>query len=200
MDKKQELKLQLLAEECRTCGESIRTLFLATEKVIGLGLAIMAAGMAYGLKEGIHEILVLLPVGIFGVLLYGIYISTEILSLGGYRRYLEEGINAAFGEAIFYWESGIAEKRHSDFVRYALHFVYLLFLAVTIYVSCRTAWRQYGSEVFCALVIVILALLIVLIISFVNMNKSFDKTYKLAKGGLHRDITAQARGNTGEDD
>ncbi len=51
MDKREELKIELLIKECDSVGQEIKTLFLASEKVIGLGMAIIAAGLTFGLKE-----------------------------------------------------------------------------------------------------------------------------------------------------
>jgi len=200
MDKREELKIELLIKECDSVGQEIKTLFLASEKVIGLGLAIIAAGLTFGLKEKINEILLFLPIAVLGVMLYGVHIFTELMSLGGYKCYLEERINTILGENILLWESFIAKERHRAFITYFLHFVYLLFLASTIYISLNTACRHYESRVFWGIVIVILTLSIGLIVSFVKMYRAFNKTYQMAKRQANQKIAINTPPNMAQED
>jgi hypothetical protein len=81
MEKKEELKIGLLFKECDSVGQGIRNLSLLAEKISALGFAVIAAGLAYGIKENINEILLFLPFAFFGVLLYGIHVLTEGMSL-----------------------------------------------------------------------------------------------------------------------
>ena len=200
MDKREEFKIELLIKECDSVGQKIETLFLASEKVIGLGLAIIAAGLTFGLKEKINEILLFLPIAVLGVMLYGVHIFTELTSLGGYKCYLEERINTIFGENILLWESFIAKGRHHAFVTYFLHFVYLLFLASTIYISLNTACRHYESSVFWGIVIVILTLSVGLIVSLVKMYGAFNKTYQMAKRQANQKIAIDTSPNMAQED
>ena len=181
MDKKEEIKINLLIKECDTIGQGIRTLILAGERVVALGFAVIAAGLTFGIKEKIDEILLFLPFAVFGVLLYGIHIFTEVMSLGGYKRNLEEKINVILGENLLLWELFLAKERHGAFGKTILNLVYAFFLVLTIFISLSTAWRNYTKGTFGGLVIGILFLTICLVISMYKMDKAFHRTYQIAK-------------------
>lgn len=181
MDKKEEIKINLLIKECDSVGQGIRTLFLSSEKLIALEFTIIAAGLTIGIKEKINEILLFLPIAAFGVLLYGIHIYTELLSLGGYKRYLEEKINITLGENVLLWESLITKTRHFDFVTNILWIIYTFFLVLIILIGLSTALQYYTKGTFWAMVIVVLFFTVSLIISLYRMTKIFDKTYQIAK-------------------
>lgn len=132
MDSKEKLQIELLQKEYDNVWQGIRNLSLAGSKVIALGLTIIAAGLTLGVKEKILDILLLLPIAIYGVLFYGIHISTELISLGGYKRYLEEKLNGITGNNILLWELSIARRRHSAFGKNFLYIIYVLFLVLTI--------------------------------------------------------------------
>jgi hypothetical protein len=182
MDGKEEIKINLLIKECDSVGQGIRTLFLSTEKFIGFGFTIIAAGLAYGIKEKINEILLVLPFALIGALLYVIDVSTEINSLGGYKCHLEETINMALGKNVLLWELFIAKERHRPVVRLFLYLVYSLFLGFTIFISLSTAWRCYTTKsIFFCILITILLLTAGLIISLHKMNVAFNRTYQIAR-------------------
>lgn len=181
MDKKEELKIDLLIKEYESIGQGIRTLFITNEKIIGLGFTIIATGLTFGIKEEINEILLFLPVAIFGMMLYGVHIFTELMSMSGYRRCLEEKINVLLEDNILHWESSVVQKKHRTFGNYLLYIVYFLFLVLAIFVSLSTAWQHYSDKVFWGIASLTLGLLVALIISIVEMNKVRDKTYQNAK-------------------
>jgi len=181
MNKKEELKIEILMKEYECVGQKIEALFLTSERIIGLGIVVIVAMLTFGLERKINSILLFLPVAFLGVLLYGVHVFTELTSLGGYKRYLEERINTIFEENLLFWESIIAKKRHYAFVTYFLHFLYAFFLVLTVSLSLHTAWQHYGNKVFWFIITFLLGLSIGLIISLVKMYKAFDETYKMAK-------------------
>lgn len=124
---KEELIIEVLIRECETVGQQINTFILANQKTIGLGLAVLSAGLVYGLKEQIKEVLLFLPIAAFGILFYGIRIITETMCLGGYKHHLEETINRILGKNILLWESFIAPNLLHGSVTKFLYFIYALF-------------------------------------------------------------------------
>lgn len=200
MDKKEEIKINLLIKECDSVGQGIRTLLLSSEKIIALGFTIIAAGLTFGLKEKINEILLFLPFAVFGVLLYGIYIFTELMSLGGYKCHLEEKINKTLGENVLLWELFIAKGRHRAFVKYFLYLIYVLFLGLTVFISLSTAWQHYTKSTFGGIVIGILFLTVGLIIALNKMNKVFDRTYQVAKKRFEQKEVIGTSPNTAQTD
>jgi len=188
MDEKEKLEIEILVKECDSVGQEIRTLFRTSEKIIALGIGIIAAGLTLGLTEGINEILLFLPVAVLGVFFYAVLINTELMSLGGYKRYLEERINIIFRENILLWESFIAKGKRRLLIWRLLHFIYLLFFGLTIFISLHTAWQHYGRKVFWGIVILLSVLFIGLILSFIEKEKTFDKTYQMARKRLNQVI------------
>ena len=180
-NKKEELKLDLFNKEYDSVAQAIRTLFLAGEKVIALGVTIIVAGLSYGIKEKVYDLLLFLPFAFFGVLFYGIHIFVEIMSLGGYKRFWEERINIAFDENILLWELFISKGRHRFIGRIFLYIIYMIFLGFTILISLRTAHEKYTDGTFWGILIGILFFSIGLIIVMYKSNKAFDRTYQIAK-------------------
>lgn len=200
MDKKEEIKINLLIKECDSVGQGTRTLFLSSERVIALGFTIIAAGLTFGIKEKILEILLFLPIAVFGVLLYGIHISTELMSLGGYKCHLEEKINITLGENVLLWELFIAKERHGAFGGTFLYLIYALFLGLAVFISLSTALQHYTKSTFWGIVIVILFLTVALIISLYKMNKAFDRTYQIAKKRSKQKVVIGTSPNTAQTD
>jgi len=198
MDKKEELKIDLLFKECDSVGQGIRNLSLLAEKISALGFAVIAAGLAYGIKENINEILLFLPFAFFGVMLYGIHILTEGMSLGCYKRHLEEKINITFGEHLLLWELFIAKERHGAFARFFLCIVYLFFLVCTGFISMKTALQNYTKSTFVFILIGILFSIVVLIISYCKMNRAFDRIYQIAKKQSEQKVVIGTSPNTAQ--
>lgn len=181
MDTEEKHKNDVLFREYESVGQVIYTLFLTSEKIIALGFTVIAAGLTYGLKEEINEILLFLPVAVFGVLFYGVHLFTELMSLGGYKRHLEEKINVSVGENVVLWQLFIAKGRHKAFGKIFLYIIYLIFLGLTIFISLSTAWQHYTKSTFGCSVVIILFLGYGLIISLYKMNRAFEETYQIAK-------------------
>lgn len=180
-DENEKLKINMMAKECDSIGQAVRNFILGEERIIALGLTIMGAALAYGLKEKINEILLILPIAVFGVMIYGSRLFHELMSMAGYKKYLEEKINNKVGENILFWELFISKEMHGSFPNKVLYIIYVIFLALTVYISLGTASKYYSKNIFWGMVIVISFLTIGLIISFIKMNRAFEKIYTLSK-------------------
>ena len=181
MDNREELRIELLIKECERVGQVISSMTPTVEKIIGLGCTVIATGLIFGIKEKIDEILLFLPVAVFGVFFYGIRTATETRSLGGYKRHLEEKINTILGQNILFWESLMAPNMHGSFAMKLLYFIYAFFLVLIVFISLSTAWKYYTRSTFWCMVIILLLLFIGLIISLHKLYKTFDRTYQLVK-------------------
>jgi hypothetical protein len=168
-------KVEVLIKECEIVGKRLSDLVLMSEKIVALGFTIIAVGMSLGIKEKIYEILLVMPVAAFGVLSYGILVGSEIMSLGGYKRYLEEKINITFRENILLWESFIAKQRHRSFEVNFLNIIYALFLLFVIGISLSTTLQYYTKSTFVFMLAVILTLTFGLIIALYKMKKNEKK-------------------------
>src|SRR3972149_9774154 len=93
-EKEEKTDIEVLLHEHESVSQGIRSQIESNEKIMSLGLTVLGAGTVYGLKEKINEMFFLLPIGVFGLMLYTIFINTVAMSYGGYKQYLEERINA----------------------------------------------------------------------------------------------------------
>ena len=123
-----------LIKECEIISNRILSVWLNSVRIIVIGITLLIGllGLAYrgiGLESNgtMKEVLVLLPIGFFFLLYYAIYLFTEVNSLGGYKKFLEEKLNERAGTDIFLWESKVSPmmKKCTSTI---LLFVYIGFL------------------------------------------------------------------------
>jgi hypothetical protein len=174
------LRLDLLYKECESVGSKITTLFVAGEKYLSMAFAIIVAGMAYGIKEHQHDILLLVPFAIMTVMFYAIHMFTEVNALGGYKYYLEEQINIILNKNVLLWECKIAKSRHAAAPIF-LYLIYIVFLIIAVVNSLSLAWTFYTTCTFWSVLISHILLLSGLIIEIYRMNSTFTNTYQLSK-------------------
>lgn len=173
-------KIDILLKVYEITGHEIQTRAGTNQRILGLGLTVLGAGFIYGVKEGVKEILLLVPVGLFGVMFHSIFLTTGIMTLGGYRRYLEEKINTILGEHNLIWEKMARKLLHRHFSLAISYLIWTLALVLAIYVSLQNAWQFFGIQACLALLIVHASLLVALIFSIVKLSRAFDKAYQLA--------------------
>jgi hypothetical protein len=175
-----ESKLEVLMKEYEAAWQQIQTRAGINEKIVGLGLTVLTAGLVYGIKEKVGEMLLVVPVGFFGIMFYSVFITTDIMSLGGYRRHLEERINAILGENVLLAEEIARKLIHRHFSLVCLYIIYAVALGLTIFLSLKTALQIYGSPTFAGLSIFLALLFFALLISLIKLNAVYDRTYHLA--------------------
>jgi hypothetical protein len=178
---KEKLRSEILVKEYEIIGQATRTLFLSSEKAIALGFTILGTGFIIGIKEKIEYMLLFLPFAVFGVLLYDINIATELGTMGGYKRYLEERINSELKERILLWELFLSEERHKSLAKKLSFPIYLIFTGLTVYFSLATAWESCPKWFFWCLVCVFLGFALGLISSVHKSYKAFAHTYEKCK-------------------
>ncbi|MGD0627271.1 MAG: hypothetical protein ABSB32_21530, partial [Thermodesulfobacteriota bacterium] len=152
-----EAKLEVLLKDYETNWQQIQMRIGINEKIVGFGLTVLGAGLIYGIKEKVVEILLPLPVGVFGLIFYSVFITTDIMSLGGYRRYLEERINTILGENVLMGEKRAEKFIHRNFSLIWLYIIYFLSLGITIFLSLQNTLQVYGLRAFFGLSLFLLA-------------------------------------------
>ena len=176
----EKIKIDILLMEYDNIWKRIDNCSKLTEKVIGIGIAIISAGLVWGIKENNYFVIVSLPIAFIGVLFYGIDTATETISLGGYKKYLEEILNEILGKDFLCWETAIAMHRHFGLDRTNLYSIYGIFLFTIITISLITAFRHYPLYIFILISIIIFILLIFLFISLLEKHRIFNKSYNIA--------------------
>jgi hypothetical protein len=145
---------------------------------MAVGLTVLSAGFVYGIKENLEEILLVLPIGLYGVIFYAIFNTTIVLTLGGHKKYLAERINTYFGEELLIWESVANKIIHRNIAQICLHFLYAVFLIASVLVGYNSASSNSYLKLYIA---VITGLSIALVISLIVMGKAFNKSYSISK-------------------
>jgi len=172
-------KLYALIEQCKSIDAKITSYHVISARILGIGMAIVSAILAVSVKEKNYTILLLLPIALYAIFFYWLNINSWILAQGGYKKYLEEKINTMCHEPLFLWETGVVPKRHINLSNTCLNVLYVIILLLF---SAISIWAAFKLKKFFILSIVInLALLLILIISFLNLNNAFMNSYNDSK-------------------
>lgn len=145
----------LLLREHERTGEAITSHYLAIARLAGLSLVAFGAGAALGPGDVVR---ILVPIGLALVALYLLDVLRQLMLLTGYRRYLEDEINAVAGERVLLWTSWIAPllvhrspSRHLLLALYGLSVLTasgVSVVASVTYEGAGAAWVQAGGLVF----------------------------------------------------
>lgn len=87
----------------RRCTD-IRSTESTNEKILGLGFALIGLGATAGIFQKVAPIFFVLPIAVVGIIACAAVCYLCIYSMGGYKRHLEDCINARAGETILVWE------------------------------------------------------------------------------------------------
>lgn len=180
MDQDREEELTVYLKEYEIISQEIKERINRSDKIIGYGLTVLGVGITYGLKEGIDEIVLVIPFGLFGVLFYAIFNTTAIMALGGYSVYVTEQINNIFMKNVLRWNYLAKPLIHKSISLKCLHACYFILLCLTIFISIRTAIMGYNWIVVLLMAIMIVAGLIALIISLLRLKNTGDLSFKMA--------------------
>jgi hypothetical protein len=172
-------KLDALISQCSSIDAKITSYHLLGAKVLALGTSIIPTILAISFKNNYDTVLLILPIAIFSVIFYWVNINTWIVSHGGYKRYIEEQINALTGEPIYFWEAGVVPSRHTNLSNVILNSIFSLVLILCISASLWAS-RKNGI-LFAAVAVLNLVLVISLVFSFAYLKTEFQRTYKDTK-------------------
>lgn len=175
----QQLEITILLKEYAVVSEEIKARIGTDEKALGFGVAILGVGLTWAIKESIREILLFLPIGLFGIFFFSLLNTSTLVALAGYRKYLADRINAKVESKILVWEAigrTLVAKNPNFF---AVSFVYLLFLTTLIVIGLRAAWA-IGYKTFSGYAAIIVILSIGVAMSFRRLYSIFSKAYERA--------------------
>lgn len=180
--------LAVLLREAEGTAAAIRSLFLFSERVIALGLSLLALGASVGVAQDAQEVLVALPFGVISLAGYGlVHLGTELLMLGGYRRYLEESINDLVGGDALTWESKVVPKLRRLPNPDGL---ILLWTVVTGIVATGILGFQAAAGLGAGTVLLLSGVLTVsaglIVFGIIRMRSASDRAYRTARGEVVR--------------
>lgn len=147
MNAEQPKVLELLEGELDRVGAFIRESGSTYDRLLSVAAVIFGGGLTIGLGEGRKIVLVLLPLPIVLLIVYGFQILIEQNSQGGYKKFLEERAGELSDTNLIFWELKIAPKigQKSWTDNYVVPGMYLAFLAGTWIVSLSALWSTYPS-------------------------------------------------------
>ena len=173
-------KLKVLLTEYQVVAQEIKERLGRSDKIMGFGLTVLVACVAYGLKENIDIMFIFAPLVFFGIIYYAIVNTTAVLTLGGHKKYLGDKINELFHEKLIIWEEIAKEMFHDCFAAKCLYFLFAIFLVVLLSISFFRAVAAYHWGVFLMLLLVTIYFVITWIIAYRKMKNVFKASYDLS--------------------
>ncbi len=169
----------------------VREILARTEdivKIVGYGLTLMGVGLTIGLDRKINAVLLVLPLGAFGILYYYVNTVGNVLLLRGYKKHLASQINAIVGKRTMVWESVFENHVLGNLNRKVLDSIFFAILVFTVSLSIYIAVTEYNTPVILLAIIVNAALFIVLMLLVYRVNKRYDLGFKAGLQASRTDI------------
>jgi hypothetical protein len=174
----------LLKEYERLCTD-IRSIESANEKILGLGFTLIGLGATAGIAQEVAPIFFVLPIAVVGIIAYAAVSYLCIFSMGGYKRHLEDLLNAQAGETLLVWERLVRLRERSSVNGHALRGIYLVISVSIFAISILQLSEHYGLKVAWAMGALLFVLVSAVYVGIRQMNSVFDRTYAKAKE-LHK--------------
>ena len=132
-------KVDVLIKEHEAICAQIREMVSYSDRILGFGITILGAVFLYGIKEAVHAITIATPFALSFLLLFCSSIFSAILSLGGYRRYLEDKLALQVGERILMWEYITPRILHTSFATASISVASVALLLTSMYLGWRVS-------------------------------------------------------------
>jgi hypothetical protein len=133
-----------LMKSYEMAASEIRDTANANDRLVAMGIAAIGAGVSYGLVSGKSEVFLALPILLVSVYVYAILNHHNISFLGGYKRFLEDRINALAGDTLLVWEHVVTARRRWHVVNVPLIAAYVVILLSVILLSLSTVFRTFS--------------------------------------------------------
>ena len=170
----------LLKEYERLCTD-IRSIESANEKILGLGFTLIAPGATAGIFQEVAPIFFVLPIAVVGIVAYAAVSYLCIFSMGGYKRHLEDLINAQAGEKLLLWEQLVRFREKASINGHVLRTIYFAISISIFVISILQLNEHYGLRVAWAMGAFLFLLVSAVYVGIRQMNSVFDRTYAKAK-------------------
>ena len=141
----ESLSMNVLQGEMNRASNAINGILLSYDRLFAIGAVVFGGGLSIGTGVGKEIILVLLPMPITLLYVYGNQLLIQERAKSGYMCFLEERINELSRVNLLAWESQIGLSHNTLTHRVVLPSLYCLFLVGTWVVSLEAIWRHYTS-------------------------------------------------------
>jgi hypothetical protein len=171
----------LLREYERVCTD-VRAIETMNDKVVGFGLTIGGAAFAYGIQQHLGEVFFVVPVALIGVFFYATLQYHNMFWFGGYKRAVEERINALSGTTVLGWEALVeTRRRRVNVINASLVFIYLALLVTATTYSLYQIFSTQPplfAQLYAAFILV---LMLFLLASVRQMFGAFKRSYDASR-------------------
>ena len=176
-----EFSGQVLLKEYERLCTDIRAIESANEKILGLGFTLIGLGATAGIFQKVAPIFFVLPIAVVGIIAYAVVCYLCIYSMGGYKRHLEDRINAQAGEALLLWEQLVRFRERTSINGHVLRAIYLVISLSVFTISLLQLGEHYGVKVVWGMSALMIVLVSAMSVGIHQMNSIFDRTYAKAK-------------------
>lgn len=135
-------KLEVLLKEKESATQEIIFKLGTSEKMLSVGVAAIAAGLSYGIKEKINLVVMLMPILLFGLSLFWLDKYYGMLILGGYKKAIEDEINLCLGERVVFWEEMAHSNMHSSITNISFFAFFCVFLVIVVGSALYYLWNS----------------------------------------------------------
>jgi hypothetical protein len=177
----EKVQLSIIEGELNRLSSTMTGIILGWDRIFAIGALVFGGGLSIGLAEGRHIILVLLPLPICLLNVFGNLLLMELSGKGGYRRFLEEKVNSMVKTNLLAWEPWLTSRimQRSFTGTVFLPFLYYLFFVGAWILSLSTVWHDYKPFKLLELSGLILSFVFIMISTWEGRS-AWGKGYKLA--------------------
>lgn len=183
MEQREVAALRVLELDYNTTSEEMRTQITSLDRILSIGLTVLGGIATIGFIKKIDWALVFLPMGLGGILLYGLFVQTTILTLGGYRKHLAQQFTLFAPGVTVCWEDLAAECIQRNIALRCLTAIYGLAYALSwtssLYIAHRdyVASKSWSAVVFWLDLLAFVLLTAGLVASVVTASHAFQRAY-----------------------
>jgi hypothetical protein len=174
-------QLSIIEGELNRISSTMTGIILGWDRIFAIGALVFGGGLSIGLAERRHIILVLLPLPICLLNVFGNLLLMELSGKGGYRRFLEEKVNLIVKRNLLAWEPWLTSRimQRSFTGAVFLPFLYSSFLVGAWILSLSTVWHDYKPFKVVELSGIILSFVFVAVSTWEGRT-AWNKGYELA--------------------
>ena len=171
----------LLKEHEAICGQ-IKEIVSYSDKMLALFITITGSVVIYGIKEKLGIIIVIASFVVMILMLFVLTMNSAIMTLGGYRLYLEEQLNTTLNKQYIHWERVVSWNYHTSVSIISFKILAGFLFIIILYFGVVNAQEVVQNKYLIILLNVLYVLGVILIgVSFIESNGMHKRSYELAK-------------------
>jgi hypothetical protein len=176
-----EREMGVLIEEHRAICDQIKEVVSYSDKMLALFLTVTGVLVGYGMKENMPVIIVMASFLVMLLMLFALTMNSAMLTLGGYRMYIEDKMNTCLGKDVVFWEKIAAKRIHYSYSLIGFQVMMFMVLVWVLYygmVSAQDYFKGYGVLLYINILYVLGFVMMVL--GFVDLRFSHKKSHIMA--------------------